>query len=170
VVTTAELYDPSSGTFSPTGSLLIARSGHTATLLPSGQVFFVGGVPGPTEDNPSVQIDPTTEIYDPSAARFSYAGKMISPRIRQTATSLTNGTVLIVGGWTTDQAGDYNTTPSAEIYDPVTSSFSPAGDLAWSRGFHSSVALANGSVLVTGGTFAQPPGPPVVLNSAEIYK
>lgn len=169
-LTTAELYDPGSGTFSPTGSLMIARSGHTATLLPSGQVFFVGGVAGPTDDNLSVQIDPTTEIYDPSAGRFSYAGKMISPRIQQTATLLTNGTVLIVGGWTTDQNGDYHTTASAEIYDPVTSSFSPAGSLAMSRGLHSAVALADGTVLITGGTYAEPPGTPFVLNTAEIFK
>ena len=100
---TAELYDPGSGTFSLTGSMMMPRSGHIATLLPSGQVFFTGGVPGLGDD--STQVDPTTEIYDPSAGRFSYAGKMISPRIEHTATLLTNGTVLIVGGWTTDRTG-----------------------------------------------------------------
>ena len=169
-VATAELFDPRSGTFSLTGSLVVARSGQTATLLPSGQVFFVGGVPGPTDDNLSVQIDPTTEIYDPLTGRFSNAGMLMCPRINQSATLLSNGTILIVGGWTTDQKGDYNTTPSAEIYTPATSSFTSAPEMALSRGLHSAVALADGSVLITGGTFAQPPGPVVILNSAEIYK
>jgi hypothetical protein len=55
---TAELYDPQSGTFSPTGSMSSARSGATATLLSDGRVLITGGYGG---SGPLA----TAEIYTP---------------------------------------------------------------------------------------------------------
>jgi len=52
----AELYDPSGGTFGPAGSMTTLRSGHTATLLASGQVLIAGGGYGD---------GPTAELYTP---------------------------------------------------------------------------------------------------------
>ena len=42
-VAAAQLYDPKTGTFSPTGSMAAGRQGHTATLLSDGRILVVGG-------------------------------------------------------------------------------------------------------------------------------
>ena len=57
----AELYDPNTGTFGVSSSMTTPRRGHTATLLPSGQILVVGGASagGGTELS-------SAELYIPS--------------------------------------------------------------------------------------------------------
>jgi hypothetical protein len=59
----AEIYDPKTGAFSPTGSMAQSRSRDTATLLQDGRVLIVGG-----EGNNSVLA--SAEIYDPKTGVF----------------------------------------------------------------------------------------------------
>jgi hypothetical protein len=140
----AELYDPSTGTFTQTGSMAVGRFLHTATLLQNGKVFIVGGALTSTSDPVA-----TAEVYDPATGTFTMTGAMATAREQHTATLLADGRVLIVGGATSAGAGD--PTATAEVYDPSTGSFSVTGSMAEARTYHTATLLPSGEVLVAGG-------------------
>jgi hypothetical protein len=140
----AELYDPSTGVFTQTGSMSVGRFLHTATKLQSGKVLIVGGALTST----SAPVA-SAEIYDPATGIFTMTGAMATAREQHTATLLADGRVLIVGGTTSTGTGD--PTATAEVYDPSTGSFSVTGSMAEARIFHTSTLLPSGQVLVAGG-------------------
>jgi hypothetical protein len=73
-------------------------------------------------------------------------------RERHTATLLSDGRVLVVGGMG-ERAADFSDTAvlEAEIWDPETGSFSSAGQDAVGRALHTATLLPDGRVLITGG-------------------
>ena len=142
----AELYDPSTGTFTQTGSMAAGRFLHTATLLPNGKVLIVGGVLAPLTGPVA-----TAEIYDPATGTFTTTGIMATARQQHTATLLADGRVLIAGGTTSTGPGDSQPTATVEVYDPATGSFSLTGSMAEARTYHAATLLPSGKVLVAGG-------------------
>jgi N-acetylneuraminic acid mutarotase len=145
-LTTAELYDPSTGTFTQTGSMAVGRFLHTATQLQNGRVLIVGGVLTSASDPVA-----TAEVYDPATGTFTMTGAMATAREQHTATLLADGRVLIVGGTTSTGTGDLHPTATVEVYDPSTGSFSVTGSMAEARTFHTATLLPSGEVLVAGG-------------------
>jgi hypothetical protein len=143
-LSSAELYDPKTGTFSPTGSLATPRETHTATLLDDGRVLIAGG--NDTSDHGVA----TAELYDPKTGTFSPTGSMTTSRAFHTATLLSDGRVLIIGGGRAAWTGDVLDT--AEIYDPKSGTFSMTGAMPETRVFHTATLLADGRVLITGGS------------------
>jgi hypothetical protein len=153
----AELYDPSTGTFTPTGSMAVGRFLHTATLLQNGKVLIVGGLLTSASDPVA-----TAEVYDPATGTFTMTGAMATGREQHTATLLADGRVLIVGGttsppaplasaWLATGTGDLHPTATVEVYDPSTGSFSVTGSMAEARTFHTATLLPSGEVLIAGG-------------------
>jgi hypothetical protein len=94
---TAELYDSSTGLFSPTGDMNTSRGAHTATLLADGRVLITGGGTGQIGGGYSHYGTAvrSSEIYDPATGTFSPTGDMLYPRYLQSATALPNGKVLV---------------------------------------------------------------------------
>jgi hypothetical protein len=132
----------SSGTFAPAGNMTTARSGHSATLLPNGQVLIAGGA----STSSASGILTSGEVYDPDAGRFRFVGTMTMARRMHSATLLPDDTVLIVGGY-----GDGGALASAELFDPVGGTFRATGNLSTARGGHTAILLPTGNVLVIGG-------------------
>lgn len=150
--TTAELYDPSSGQWTPTGSLVDPRAGATATLLPVGSVLVAGG---------DLDRGRPAELYDPGAGEWTPTGSMTGPRRNHTATLLEDGTVLVTGGfsgsgYTVDTPCSGPPEPcSAELYDPSTGQWTATRRMHADRIGHTATLLPDGTVLVVGlGTMA----------------
>ncbi|MDQ6740624.1 MAG: hypothetical protein M3021_09755 [Actinomycetota bacterium] len=129
----------SAGTFNLTGNMTTARAGHTATLLPSGNVLIAGG-----SQRSGLASLASAEIYDPATQSFTAAADMTVARAGHTATLLQDGRVFIVGGYPASALAN------AELYDPVTETFAGAGKLVRISSVQTATLLGTGKVLITG--------------------
>ncbi|HET7435886.1 MAG TPA: kelch repeat-containing protein [Thermoanaerobaculia bacterium] len=139
----AAIYDPRNGAFRVVANALsVARSGHTATLLPNGTILVAGG-----RNNDGVLA--SAELFDPVSGTSRAAGAMTTARSGQTATLLPNGRVLIAGGRSSS-----GVLASTETYDPAAQTFTAATPLQVARSGHTATLLPNGEILIAAGETA----------------
>lgn len=106
-----------------------------------------GGKGMSTGDDQRANDSASAELYDPANGTWKRTAPLKQPRGDHTATLLTNGMVLVVGGY-----GRHGTAlSSAELYDPTAETWTQVGGLQLARGCHTATLLTNGTVLVAGG-------------------
>jgi len=168
----AELYDPTTGVFTPAGKIFVVV-GQSATLLADGRVLIAGGY------GPDRTFSARAELYDPVTGTFAPTGQLTTPRAGHEAILLANGKVLLVGG------DSSSVDITAELYDPATGTFAATGSFVGVTEFGSATLLPDGRVLVVAyccaravnslaglydpgsGTFS-PTGRPIGLHSSTI--
>jgi len=147
VTTSAELYDPSTGTWSLTGNLRTQHELHTATLLGNDKLLVAGGTEGRWTDIGEYVPSGSVELYDPATGTWSVTASLTTARYSHTATLLPNGKVLVAAGYYTG---------TAELDDPTTGTWSSTASLDSPRLDHTATLLPGGKVLLVG-------------SSAELY-
>ncbi|NUZ07662.1 Ig-like domain-containing protein [Piscinibacter koreensis] len=150
----AELFDPVLGSWSAAGSLTRFRYAHSATLLPDGRVLVVGGLDG---GDPTIPRSPSvpagrSEIFDPVTLTWSLGPTSLTPRFAHRAIAVAGGGILVLGGGV-----GANTTAGvtmAELFDPVSSTWLPAGTMTRGRyALPTATRMRDGRVIVTAGGF-----------------
>jgi hypothetical protein len=129
----AEIYNPATDAFTPAGSGLmpIERTYHTATLLKDGRVLIAGGM------NRMGKALDSAILFDPKSGKFIPTGAMAEPRYNAAAVQLPDGRIIISGGASTpavyaganQEKQEEQSLDTAELYDPGTGKFSPAGKI-----------------------------------------
>jgi hypothetical protein len=141
----AEIDDPTGAHRPEPLTMITPRAGHTATVLRDGRVLLVGG-----EDRSENELA-SAELFDPSTGKFAPASAMSVARSAHTATLLRDGRVAIIGG-SNGKYPNRSIQRTVEIYDPATNQFTSAGELRVARHKHAAALLADGRILVAGGS------------------
>jgi hypothetical protein len=163
--TTAEVFDPTTGKFTATGSMSVGRACAAGALLPDGRVLVAGG------DDKFTGVG-TADVYDPTSGTFTRTGNMAIGRFSHCATTLADGRVLITGGLIEPglvasrdpgilAVTDNSYLASAELYNPHTGKFTKIGPMLSRRVGHTATLLENGRVLLAGGNLDK--------TTAEVY-
>jgi WD40 repeat protein len=130
--TTAEIYDPSSDTWTLTARMHYPRiAGHATALLETGKILVAGGG----------YQDPTAELYDPDTGVWTLTGSMRVPGDHLAMTTLPDGKVLVAG----------HSTDTAQFYDPASGAWTLTGATNYGHPYPALTRLLDGKILITGG-------------------
>ena len=150
--------DPVDQPFGPYGLYRGSDASANAALLRDGRVLIVSGA-WVGIGNAAGRAD----LWDPELGTVP-ANPPNTARVNPTATLLLDGRVLVIGGYGGPFAYASTALASAEVWDPATGQFQPAGSMAEPRVGHTATLLGDGRVLVIGGS-----GPDGPLGSLELW-
>jgi Kelch motif/Galactose oxidase, central domain len=159
-LSSAQVYNSTSGIWTLVGRMIVPREGHTATRLQNGQVLIAGG-----DTTHEITVN-SAELFNPATNTFSLTGSMHQARNEQGVALLFNGQVLVAGG-----SGNPNIPrlASAELYNPLNGTWTDTSSMHVPRDNYTAILLPNGKVLAAGGV-ASDTDPPALEASAELYE
>jgi prepilin-type processing-associated H-X9-DG protein len=149
----AEIFTPSTNSWSSAGAMSTPRYGHTATVTKMGAVLLVGGQTG-------AGVTDQVEVFRPAIGAFTVLGKLSSARTDYAVAVIDQHRTLIAGG--SDGSSAVNT---LDIFDSYTNQVTNAGVMRSARRNFAAVTLLDGTVMFIGGY----DGSGAALASTEIY-
>jgi N-acetylneuraminic acid mutarotase len=157
VLASGDIWDPTTGTSTPTAPMSAPRVQHTATLLADGRVFVSGGVSSYDLTDPIGTLGNalgSSAIYNPATNSWSAGPNLPLPRVGHNATRLGDGRVLVSGG--IEVASIFGIplpsfSSDCRRYNPGTNSFLATAAFSGPRAFHGQVTLSNGNAMIVGG-------------------
>jgi hypothetical protein len=156
-ISTAELFDPTTGKWTRTASMNVGRNSHTATLMLDGRVLVAGG-----NDKTGNALS-SAEIYDPLLEQWTLTGTMNAPRATHAAalieTGIDTGKVIVIAG--SSQCASCEPNLSTEIYDPSSAAWTKTADLHVARYYtlsNGTATIPDGSIMTVGGGTCCPYG------------
>ncbi len=143
-----EIFDFSTRSFREGPRMQYARYSHASVTLRDGNVVLFGGVYGSAYGESSTFAVKTCEMLNVTTGKFSCIGEMNKERKSATAVLLSNGLVLIFGGY--DNKAKH--LKCCELFDPATGIFTMCkGKMKQTRTCATASLLPNGLVLICGG-------------------
>ena len=94
-------------------------------MLADGRVLVAGGVDTKVGDTAVT----SAWLFDPATKRFVPTGAMNAARVAPLTATLSDGRILVIGGWHAESTGEQVSMSTAELYDPATGTFAPTAGL-----------------------------------------
>ncbi len=147
------VFDPETGGWSRLSDVPSNRVFSNVSLLNDGRILIVGGVDAGAmlSGSSAADLHDMVEIYDPATGEWQSSEAMNKSAAEQSVIPLADGRALAIGGVVNDSNRALDTA-RAEIFDPVTNSWTLTGDMNVSRVSPEAIALTDGRILVTGGS------------------
>ncbi|MBL8756409.1 MAG: hypothetical protein JNK15_24155, partial [Planctomycetes bacterium] len=159
---TTELFDPTTNAFTAGPTMLEPRAFHTSTTLTTGRVLIAGGMAVlPIVNIPNVSS--TAYLFNPTTNSFGLPSLMNGARFMHTATALSNGRVLLVGGLNLDLTTFLTTLDPLDIVigtrtdcqvfaqGGIFGTFTTVNGMQVGRAGAAVAPLANGGAVIAGG-------------------
>ena len=142
VLSSSEIFNPQTNTFSPGPALPEAKYGAPGVVISNGRILIPGGY--------SNDYLSSVFVFDPASNAFSGVGPLPYPTYAPAGASLPQGRALVAGG-ANEASGSRDELSTATIFDSATNSFSQIGGLVHKREEAAAVELTDGRALVAGG-------------------